>query len=797
MFDFNTIVTLIVALPFLAALANGIHLIAGETFWDWRSTQRITCGAILLSFLGSLWVFAQVLISPAPREVVVFSWIVSGDLAVNFAFLIDSLSAVMMLVVTGFSFMIAMFSRNYMHRDFSFTRYFSVMALFVFAMLVLVMGNNFVMLFLGWESVGICSYLLIGHYYNRTSAARAGTKAFLMNRVGDAGFLIGIFLIFVTFGSVNYTEVFAKASTLDSFTANAIGLCLLLGAIGKSAQLPLGTWLSKAMEGPTPSSALIHAATMVTAGVYMLARSHAIYDMAPTAMAVVVIVGALTAVYGATVGLALTDIKGILAFSTTTQLGLMFVACGLGAYPVAIFHLVAHAFLKSYLFLTAPSVLSYFHTFPEPGAVEARSKPVPLAYWAVLVGTIAVGAYPFLGDTFGVSENSGLNASYFVLLAASAMALFTALYFGLTIAHRSFNHGHSHDDHADAGGGHAHTARPQNTSQFVVPVLSLALVLLAGYSLDILPGGIEGTWFAEFLRPAVTMSATVASQSAWGYAAAAAVGLLFISAWTTALFMDRYQPEVPGTTLIKARDIYNLALHRFYIDEFYSRYIVGGAIRLGKAFERFDGAVIDKAVGAPVAGERIGSASATWESRFMAAKAAGVAGALGSVATMPTNDNARLPAPDTGGMLNWLTRASADTTGWVEKEVVEHGPGVAARLTALAARSTQVIETEMVARSPGVIGGMTTVAARTSQLFEKAVIGGGSGLIGGLTEAAAFISSWVEHNVFDVGVTGGVSGSSSSMGRTLNGVEEALAHPLVTGAVVAVGILALILGAVL
>ena len=800
MFDFNTIVTLIVALPFLAALANGIHLISGETFWDWRSTQRITCGAILLSFLGSLWVFAQVLVNPAPREVVVYSWIVSGDLAVNFAFLIDSLSAVMMLVVSGFSFMIAMFSRNYMHRDYSFTRYFSVVALFVFAMLVLVMGNNFVMLFLGWETVGICSYLLIGHYYNRTSAARAGTKAFLMNRVGDAGFLIGIFLIFVTFGSVNYSEVFAKASTLDSFTANAIGPCLLLGAIGKSAQLPLGTWLAKAMEGPTPSSALIHAATMVTAGVYMLARSHAIYDMAPAAMAVVVIVGALTAVYGATVGLALTDIKGILAFSTTTQLGLMFVACGLGAYPVAIFHLVAHAFLKSYLFLTAPSILHYFHAFPEPGAVDARNKPVPLAYWAVLVGTIVLGAYPFLGDTFGVSATSGLNASYFVLLAAAAMALFTALYFGLTIAQRSFSHGHGHDDHSDhahAGDGPAPQASPKNTAQFVVPVVSLALVLLAGLSLDILPGGIEGTWFAEFLRPAVTMSATVASQSAWGYAAAAAVGLLFISAWTTALFMDRYQPEVPGTTLIKARDIYNLALHRFYIDEFYSRYIVGGAMRLGKAFERFDGAVIDKAVGAPVAGERIGSASSTWESRFMAAKAAGVAGALGSVATNPDSGNGRMPAPDTGGMLNWLTRASASTTGWVEQEVVAQGPGVAARLTALAARSTQIIETEMVSRSPGVIGGMTAVAARTSQLFEKAVIGGGSGLIGGLTEAAAFISSWVEHNVFDVGFTAGVSGSSGSMGRTLNGVEEALAHPLVTGAVMAVGILALILGAVL
>ena len=799
MFDFNTIVTLIVLAPFLAALANGIHLIANESFWDWRTTQRIACGSILVSFVGSLWVFAQVLIDPTPREVIVYSWLVSGDLAVNFAFLIDSLSAVMMLVVSGFSFAIAMFSRNYMHRDFSFTRYFSVVALFVFAMLVLVMGNNFVMLFLGWESVGVCSYLLIGHYYNRTSAARAGTKAFVMNRVGDAGFLIGIFLIFVNLGSVNYTEVFAKASSLDAFTANAIGLCLLLGAIGKSAQLPLGTWLAKAMEGPTPSSALIHAATMVTAGVYMLARAHAIYDMAPAAMAVVVVVGALTAVYGATVGLALTDIKGILAFSTTTQLGLMFVACGLGAYPVAIFHLVAHAFFKSYLFLTAPSILHHFHAFPEPGAIDSRHTPVPVAYWAVLVGSIAIGAYPFLGEAFGVTGARGLNASYYVLLAAAAMALFTAVYFGLTIAHRIFSHGHGGDDHAHGADGHdhgAHAGAHKEPGHFAVPVVSLLVVLLVGYALDVLPGGMEGTWFGSYMAPVVSLSPTVASQSAWGYLAAAAIGLMFVSAWTTALFMGRYQPEVPGTALLKARKLYNLALHRFYIDEFYSRYVVGNAVRLGKLFERFDGEVIDKAVGAPVPAERIGSASATWESRFMAAKAAGVTGALGSLAAPQAAAIDRRVEEETGGMLNWLTRTSASTAGGVESGVVAQGPGFAGRLTDLAARSTQLIEQEMVSRGPGLVGSMTTVAARTSQLFEKGIIGGGSGLIGALTNVAAFISAWVEHNVFDTAITRGVPGSGSSAGRSLNRLEETIAHPLVTGAIVAAGILALIWGAV-
>jgi NADH-quinone oxidoreductase subunit L len=207
----------------------------------------------------------------------------TAGLRIDVGFLIDALSAVMILVVTGFSFLIAAFSINYMHNDFSFSRYFSGLSLFVFAMLVLVMGNNFVMLFLGWEAVGLCSYLLIGHYYDRKSAARAGTKAFVMNRIGDAGFLIGIFLIASNFGSVTYSEVFDSLYKIDQLTATAIGLCLLMGAVGKSAQLPLGTWLAKAMEGPTPSSALIHAATIVTAGVYMITRSHDIYDMAPIA----------------------------------------------------------------------------------------------------------------------------------------------------------------------------------------------------------------------------------------------------------------------------------------------------------------------------------------------------------------------------------------------------------------------------------------------------------------------------------------------------------------------------------
>jgi len=326
----------------------------------------------------------------------------------------------MTLMVTGFSFLIGVFSINYMHKDPSFSRYFAAMMLFVFAMLVLVLGDNFILLFVGWESVGLCSYLLIGHYYNRKSAASAGTKAFVMNRVGDAGFLAGIFLIIQNFGTVKYTEVFARLTEIDSGTATAIALCLLAGAIGKSAQFPLGTWLARAMEGPTPSSALIHAATMVTAGIYMIVRSHELYDMAPVALAVVTIVGALTAVYGGLNG---------------------------------------HAFLKTFLFLTAPSILHYFHTFPDPTARGNRTAPVPIMFWFVLIGSIGL-----IGSGFGLT-------------------VFTTLRHAISATQRVFGgHGHDHDhhghDHAHHDHDHSHKKSP---APILVPVIFIAIGTAIAY----------------------------------------------------------------------------------------------------------------------------------------------------------------------------------------------------------------------------------------------------------------------------------------------------------------------------
>ncbi len=751
--NFNTVVVLIVVFPLIAAMANGINLVAGERFWGWRQVQRLTCGMLFASFVGAVWVFVQILGDPTPREVIVYQWFAAGTLNVDVGFLIDSLTVVMMLVVTGFSFMISVFSINYMHNDPSFSRYFSAMALFVFSMLILVMGNNYIMLFLGWEAVGLCSYLLIGHYYERNSAARAGTKAFIMNRVGDAGFLVGIFLIATNFGSVAYTDVYANLWKIDSFTANAIGLCLLTGAIGKSAQLPLGTWLAKAMEGPTPSSALIHAATMVTAGVYMIARSNALYDMAPVALATVTLVGALTAVYGATVGKTITDIKGILAASTTTQLGLMFVTLGLGAYPVAIFHLVAHAFLKSFLFLTAPSILHYFHTFPQAGAIDEKPSPVPVVFWLVLLGCIGLIAYPLgLGRIAGI-EGTGLEASYYVLAAAGIMAVFTALYYAVSATMRIF-------------GAHGEKNIPIG-----VPIIALALALAIGFVFKVLPGGLNDTWFSNFITPVVSMSATEASRSTpLSFAIIAAVGLLMISAWAAALFMDRFRPELPGSKLIRARTLYTAAMRRFWLDDFYHLVLVAGAVKLGKLLDRFDTNVIDRMVGAPAPADREGSASSTWEARYLAAKAAGIEGALGTVDPSAEASLDHDPTAKSGGLLPWLTGASARSTGYIEKHFVSRGAGVVGRITAF--------------------------AAHISALFEKEVIVQAQGFIGLVTEGTAYISGWVEHNVFESGVNKGVSQTGGVLGSALYTLEEWLGHPIVVGTTILIATAGLLWGVV-
>jgi NADH-quinone oxidoreductase subunit L len=366
----------------------------------------IACAAIGLSAIFSAFMFIALLYQPDRFfEKDIFAWIVSGELRVTVGYQIDALSIVMALVVSWVSFFIHIYSVGYMHDDPGYPRYFTYLNLFVFMMLNLILANNFLLMFVGWEGVGLCSYLLIGFWFEKDSAANAGKKAFIVNRVGDFGFLLGIFLLVAYFGTLNFSEVFAKAPhALTAATATTIAILLFIGATGKSAQLPLYVWLPDAMEGPTPVSSLIHAATMVTAGVYMVARCSVIFEMAPAAQAIVAIVGALTAIFAASIGFAQNDIKKVLAYSTISQLGYMFLAVGVGAYTAGIFHLMTHAFFKGLLFLGAGSVMHAMSGELDMRKMGGLRKLTPVTFWTFLIATIAIAGFPPLSGFFSKDE---------------------------------------------------------------------------------------------------------------------------------------------------------------------------------------------------------------------------------------------------------------------------------------------------------------------------------------------------------------------------------------------------------
>src|SRR5436309_7022565 len=455
------------ALPLTAVLLNGLL----GTRSSRPFAHRLGWGSVAGSFLCSIVVFADTLKTGAVQEVTVYTWIFGGDLTINLAFLIDPLTCIMLLVVTGVGFLIHLYSVGYMHGEEGFTRFFTYMNLFMVSMLLLVMGNNYLVLFIGWEGVGLCSYLLIGYYYDRVSSAQAATKAFVVNRIGDAGFLLAIFLVFATFGTLDYTDVFAQASRLDSGTATAIAICLLIGAIGKSAQLPLYTWLPDAMEGPTPVSALIHAATMVTAGVYMVVRNHAIYDMAPDALLLVGVIGGATALFAATIGLVQTDIKRVLAYSTVSQLGFMFLACGVGAYAAAIFHLVTHAFFKALLFLSAGSVIHALSGEQDIRKMGGLWNKVPVTHWVFLIGTAAIAGFPFLSGWWSKDEILGhaFTQGRYVLWALGSAAAFCTAFYMSRLLYLTFYGPPRVDEHA---AHHIHESPPV----MLAPLVILALL---------------------------------------------------------------------------------------------------------------------------------------------------------------------------------------------------------------------------------------------------------------------------------------------------------------------------------
>jgi len=491
------LIPLIPFLPFLGFAVNGLF---GRN-WSKSTVGLIGSGSLLVSFLLSVACFNQVA-ATGPIHTVLYNFLTVDSLSVNFSFLVDQLSVWMMLIVTGVGFLIHVYAIGYMHDDEGFWKFFAYLNLFIFSMLLLVMGDNLVMLFFGWEGVGLCSYLLIGFWYTNKDFSKAARKAFIMNRIGDLGLLLGIFLIFKTFGSVTYSEIFARIETVNPDPAIVTTICLLLfvGAMGKSAQIPLYTWLPDAMAGPTPVSALIHAATMVTAGIYLVARCNPLYNLSPDALSVVAAIGLITSIWAGLIGLRQNDIKKVLAYSTVSQLGLMFVSLGMGAYVSAMFHVTTHAFFKALLFLGAGSVIHAMGGEQDIRNMGGLRKALPVTFWIFVVGTFAISGFPLLAGFFSKDEifaNTYAAGGSLWWGLAGLGGLITAIYMCRLLFVTFFGNfrGTAEQKH------HLH----ESPRVMTIPLIVLAILSVAGGFLNTPHFLHLGTpqWMAHFLEPVV------------------------------------------------------------------------------------------------------------------------------------------------------------------------------------------------------------------------------------------------------------------------------------------------------
>ena len=598
-------------IPLFPAIGFTLNLFLGRRMSK-GAVGFIACAAIGLSFLVSLLVFADLLkLAPANRSVekILYSWIISGEFQANVGFLVDPLSIVMMMIVSGVSFIIHVYSHGYMHEDRDFPRYFAYLNLFVFFMLLLVSANNFLLLFVGWEGVGLCSYFLIGFWYEKKSASDAGKKAFIVNRIGDYGFLLAIFLIFVTFGTIDFKAVFSAAPgkfAVGSGIVTLITLLLFMGATGKSAQIPLYTWLPDAMEGPTPVSALIHAATMVTAGVYMVARCNVLFLMAPTSIFVVAVIGAATAIYAASIGLAQNDIKRVLAYSTISQLGYMFLACGVTAFTAGIFHLMTHAFFKALLFLGAGSVMHALSGELDMRKMGALKPHMPRTYWTFLIGTLAIsGIFPFAGF-FSKDEIlwKALNQGGFVFWVVGAVAAFMTATYMFRAVFMTF-HGKSRVDHEVAH--HLHESPGMMTG----PLIILAVLSIVGgfIGFPIVEGWNQ---FGEFLSPVFAVPPKVAEAA--HHSAGFEVGMMVVSIIIAVLgILSAYRmyiqkPGLPDRLAERYSIPYQMIANKYWMDEIYDFVFVGPLIRVSVFLWRiFDDILVDGTVNGVAAVVRGGS----------------------------------------------------------------------------------------------------------------------------------------------------------------------------------------------
>jgi NADH-quinone oxidoreductase subunit L len=516
-------------------------------------------------------------------ETLPFAWINTATLHVDFSFVLDQLSLVMLLVVTGVGLLIHVYSVGYMDGDAGYARYFSYLNLFLFFMSVLVLAGNALMMFIGWEGVGLASYLLIGFYFQKQTAADAGKKAFIVNRIGDTGFLIALFLLAANFGTLNFTEIATKLGQAPGWTGGvvtAIALCLLLGAAGKSAQLPLYIWLPDAMEGPTPVSALIHAATMVTAGVYMIARMHVLFNHSPFALAVVAIVGAATALFAATIGMAQNDIKRVLAYSTISQLGYMFIACGVAAYSAAIFHLVTHAFFKALLFLAAGAVIHSLGGEQDLRRMGGLWKKLPVTFAVTTVGVLAITGFPPFAGFF--SKDAILYAAFLqgpggrALWAVGVVTALLTSFYMFRLWYMAFL-GKPRGDEA-----HLH----ESPWSMRGPLVILAALSLCGgwIGIERADGWLNMARFTGFLVPVFGAKSAAGGSGRLELALSAiAVGAALVG-WLAAYLFYRENSTVPARLAAALPWSYKLVANKYYVDEIYEATLVRPLLGFSKYF---------------------------------------------------------------------------------------------------------------------------------------------------------------------------------------------------------------------
>jgi NADH-quinone oxidoreductase subunit L len=545
------------------------------------------------------------------------TWIRAGAFHADFSFQLDQLTLVMLCVVTGVGFLIHIYSAGYMAEEDGYWRFFAYMNLFLFFMLTLVLAENFLLMFVGWEGVGLASYLLIGFWFTRDSAANAGKKAFIVNRIGDFGFLLAMFLLIAHFGTLSFGEVFSQIGLHPAWQGGfltAIALFLLLGATGKSAQIPLYVWLPDAMEGPTPVSALIHAATMVTAGVYMIARAHVIFDRSPYALGAVAIIGVATALLAATIAIVQTDIKRVLAYSTISQLGYMFLGCGVAAYSAGIFHLVTHAFFKALLFLAAGSVIHAQNGQQDMRAMGGLRTKIPVTFWTMTAAVLAISGVPPLAGFVSKDEilyqafiwpNGGKIFWAIGLLTAGLTSFYMFRLWYMTFFGQSRAAAAHHEEDlaavharadtklvldADPHGGHVH----ESPWVMLGPLVVLAVLSIAGGWMG-WPEGLGGSnWFSHFLAPAVTATHMSYEQTAVAIAAGAAnmpntspapsghvelilalcSVLVALAGWLVAHLLYFSRPELPAKIAAQTRALYGVLSHKYWIDELYGVMIV-------------------------------------------------------------------------------------------------------------------------------------------------------------------------------------------------------------------------------